>query len=213
MNLDFLRGAGFVEQLFAGFALGGTLFFFLRTAAMLVGGFGGEGHGDAGGHHGGDHHAGGHDSGGHHAGTDPHHADSTASFKLLSLHSATGFAMMFGWIGLAAYRQFALGTVVSLAAAAAAGLGTMYLTAYLLRAALRLSTVKAPFSAQDLVGLDATVYLRIPAKGRGKVQVPYDGVTRELEAISDDDAQIESFQAVRIVRALDERTVGVRKVD
>ena len=35
---------------------------------------------------------------------DDHHADT--DFKMLSIHSMTGFFMIFGWTGLAALHQF-----------------------------------------------------------------------------------------------------------
>ena len=193
-----LKTATGAELLFWSFAVFGTFLFLLRSAWMAVGGLGADhadqapadaAHADA--HH---------DS---HPGTDP-------SFKLITVHSLTGFAMMFGWIGLAAYKQFKLGAVISYGAAGAAGLGTMYVTALLFKAALSLTSRGTPFSVEDLVGQDATVYLRIPADGRGQVQVSFAGSTRTVDAVSDDGILIESFKVVRISRAMDGRTVGVR---
>lgn len=202
------------ELMFWSFAVFGTLFFFLRVAAMAIGGFGSDdldadadGHFDADGD--------GdvvdaelvEDGQGHHG-----HA-SDAAFKLLSVHTVTGFCMMFGWMGLASYKQFGLGAPLSVLAAFAAGFSTMYATAWLFKMASHMTSMGASFTAKDLVGKEATVYLRIPESGRGKIQIGVDGITRFIEAVSDDGAEIDSFKVVQVTRAMDASTVAVRRKD
>lgn len=206
--MEFMKGSSGTELIFWGSAIFGTMFFFLRVAAMVIGGFGGEDMAD------GD------------AGADAdmdvdvdvdvdadhgsHSTASDAAFKLLSIHSLTGFFMIFGWIGLAAYKQFSLGVIISIVLALAAGLFTMYITAWMFKLVVQLSSRGKPFSVKDAVGQDATVYSRIPKDGRGKIQLPYEGITRYIEAVSDEGTEIDSFKNVRIVRAMDARTVSVR---
>lgn len=197
-------GAPGVELVFWACAVCGTVFFFLRALAMAFGGFGAE-----------DGHAASHEAGGHvdahpPAGA-PDHSSSDAAFKLVSIHSITGCVMMFGWIGLAAYKQFHLGAILSVAIAGLAGLATMYVTAFLFKAVGHLAARGEVFRVDDLVGQDATVYARIPPDGRGQVEIVCEGVKRYLDAVSDDSVEIESFQVVRITRSMDAKTVGVRR--
>ena len=219
-----LQGAGPTELAFWTFAVFGTLFFFLRVLAMVVGGLGADDLDDGGAdapsdaidvdadldadgdldHPPAQSHAHGHPSDG---------SSSTAAFKLLSVHSVTGFFMMFGWCGLTALKQFQLGGALSFLVAAAGGTATMYLTAWLFKVALNMAAPGAAYTAKDAVGQDATVYLQIPEGGRGKVQLPVDNITRFFEAVSDDGTPIDSFKNVRIVRAMDARTVAVRRKD
>ena len=186
-------------------AVAGTLFFLLRTVLMLVG-FGGAG--DAG------HDAGadaGHAAGG--AGHDAHHGASDSAFQLVSVHTITVFLMMFGWVGLACSQQLGMNSFAAVACAMAAGLLSMALIAYLFASALKLVSPGARFRIEDAVGKTASVYLKIPADGRGKVQVVLEGLTRELDAVAEDRREIASFQNVKVVRVVDHRTVAVLKSD
>jgi len=208
MDTGFLKEASGTEMVFWAFALFGTVFFTLRVIAMAVGGLGSEDADDvdiddidADAVDGADGQAPGHS----------HHAEaSNAAFKLLSIHSLTGFFMMFGWAGLAAYKQFGLPMFISFVVAGGVGLLTMYLTAYMFKMARQLTSRSAPFTAKDVVGRDATVYSRIEAGGRGKIQISFEGLTRFLEAVSDDGKEIDSFKVVHVARAMDSRTVAVR---
>jgi len=200
-----LHGASGTEMAFWACAICGTVFFFLRAAAMAFGGFGADDSDASGGHA---------DAGaqpGHDVGHTDGHSSSDAAFKLVSIHSLTGFVMMFGWIGLAAYRQFRLGSLLSIAVAGLAGLATMYVTALLFKAMRQLTAQGSCFRVDDVVGQDAVVYVRIPADGRGQIEIVCEGVKRYLDAVSDDSIEIQSFQAVRITRSMDAKTVGVRR--
>jgi len=190
----FLTGFSGTDMVFAAFAFMGTLFFFLRLAWMFVGGI------DDGGH--------AHEAGAGHT-TD---ADgSEAAFTLISVNTITAFFMMSGWIGLACSRQFALGVFPSVSLGFAAGALSMALTAYFFAAALKLASPGERFEIQQAIGLTANVYQTIPAGGKGKIQVVIRGVGRELEAISENQEEIASFQNVKVVRAIDHQTVAVSK--
>jgi membrane protein implicated in regulation of membrane protease activity len=114
-------------------------------------------------------------------------------------------------VGLAAYKEHGLSAPAAILAGLLGGLATMYLTAYLFRAAMRLANPGARFSVAKTVGSRATVYVAIPAEGRGQVQVSADGMLHTLEAVSEDRAPLDSFTSVTIVKAIDGRTVSVRK--
>jgi len=83
----------------------------------------------------------------------------------------------------------------------------------LFNAARKLVSLGARFAIEDTIGMTASVYQRIPPDGRGMIQVAIDGMTREIEALSEDKVELESFQAVKVVRVVDHMTVTVKKSD
>lgn len=209
--MGFLMGGSGTESAFWGCALFGTVFFALRVAMMVFGGFGA--HDMDGGHHDGDLHGAGHGVG--HGDADGHHSsqlqETDPSFKLFTINTITGFFMMFGWSGLTAYKQFGLGAGLAIPIALAAGLVTMVATAAIFRGALRLQSSGAQFDAAGTVGAKANVYVKIPAGGKGQVQLSHNGVTRTLDALAEDGSEIPSFQGVVVVKAVDSKTVTVKR--
>ena len=200
MTLDFLQTADGTARLFLILAFSGTLFFALRMVMALVAGFG-------------DHDVGAdahvHDV---HAPSDGHHGHgSDVAFQLISLNSITGFIMMFGWVGLAAYSDRRWSAVNATIAGLIGGFVTMVLTAHVFRMAMGLVNVGERFSTAKTVGSTATVYAEIPAEGRGQIQVTANGLKRTLDAVSEDHVPLASFSTVTVVKAIDERTVAVRK--
>lgn len=186
-------------------AVGGTLFFLLRVMVAVVGGFGHDdfdtdGHGDV--------HA--HDVDGHDA-HDGHGHESDVAFKLLSLNSVSAFIMMFGWAGLTAYSEYQLGNFLSFLIALVVGFITMMLTSYLFVLAHKLTSEGANFKIEQTVGQTAKVYQRIPANGRGKIHITVNGMLRELDALSEGDEEIESFNPVTITEVVAPSLVRVKK--
>lgn len=200
--MDFLANADGTERAFWCFAVFGTVFFFLRVLMMVLGGFGA-----------GDLDDGDVDVDLHDHAPGAHHSDSLTSsdvaFKIFSLHSITGFFMMFGWVGLACYKQYGLGVGASMGGAFVAGLFTMYVTAMMYKMMLGLASPGAMFNIEDMVGKDVTVYLKISADGVGKVQFSDKGLSRTIEAVSEEKKDIESFDTVRVVRVVSPRRVMV----
>lgn len=193
-----------IELTFMGSAICGSLFFLLRVMMVLVGGFG-TGDLDAG------HADGSLDS----HGDMPHVQDShdtEMAFKLVSLNSVAAFFMMFGWVGLAAYVQYKLGPSFSLIIATLFGGLTLVLTAFFFKWLMGLQSRGADFKMKDLIGLEAQVYQRIPAKGQGKIQVTCDGMLREIDARSEHGEEIESFVPVRVIGLMGATGVLVQRV-
>ena len=183
------------ETLFWSFAVFGTVLFVLRTALMFSGI--------------------GHDFGASH---DVYHEVDTAtgsehSFKLFSLQTLTAFVMMFGWAGLAALKQFELGTALSVVVALAVGVVFMYLIAFFMRALLKLETDGIVFKIEDTIGTNASVYERIPASGLGRIQIHAGGMLREVQAVSEKGEVIDSARPVVVVRVVDSQTVSVQPVN
>ncbi|MDR3550846.1 MAG: hypothetical protein P4L31_05490 [Candidatus Babeliales bacterium] len=131
------------------------------------------------------------------------------SFKLLTLHSISGFFMMFGWAGLACVHQLGFSYAMSYVIACAVGLAVMIITALLFKGALLFQDPGSVFAIQKTVGLIGTVYQRIPAHGQGKIQIVLNGTTREILAQSHDNKTIDSFSIVKVLRVVDYDVVEV----
>lgn len=146
-----------------------------------------------------------------HAGVDgddvSHHT--TGSFKLLTMHSISGFFMMLGWVGLACSQQLSFSSGASALIGLAAGVLMMVLTALIFRWARVLTSPGTRFDIRKTVGLTGTVYQQIPAHGQGKIQVVVDGITRELLAQSAEGVAIKSFSHVKIQAVVDHEVVTV----
>jgi hypothetical protein len=199
MISEFLSGFTPTDKVFAAFAFVGTLFFFLRVVWMLIGGFGDSDVQDM------EHHA---------EGAHVTHEHGTESvFKLFSINSITAFFMMFGWMGLTASRQFEFVVPLALLCGLAAGVGSMFLIAWIFHMFTRLQSSGERFDLAATVGQTANVYLRIPADGKGRVHITHDGIQRELEAVSENHQPIESFKNVKIVRVIDHQTVAVTPLE
>lgn len=134
------------------------------------------------------------------------------AFKLISIHSLTGFFMMFGWAGLACYKQYALPAPLSLLLATAVGVFMMFAAAYMFKIAGLAASPGTTFRTEELVGRRATVYHKIPAAGAGKIQITVNGYLREVRAVAANGQEIASFSEVIIVKVLDETTVSVNPI-
>jgi hypothetical protein len=180
-----------VHVVFWGAALFGSVFFLLRVITMIAGGLGAEAHDDMS------------------DAPDDSSQGSEDAFKLLSLNSLTGFIALFGWGGLAAYIQYSLPFSLALLIAGGCGLVAMLATSLLFYGALKLRSDGERFAVEQAVGAAATVYLRIPADGTGRISCVVQGTKREIDAVSELSEEIPSFQPVLVTRALDSRTVAV----
>lgn len=135
---------------FSGPALLGTAFLLLRFLLLSVGG--------------------GLDvEGGDDVGID-HHAHGTDGLKLFSVQTVIAFFMGFGWAGLIAYRGLEWGVPASIGVGAGGGFFMMWLMAFLLRAAMELQS-SGNVETRDVIGLEGTVSIAVPASGQGAGQV------------------------------------------
>jgi hypothetical protein len=163
---EFVNGGG-IMSVYWGFAIGGSLIFLITAIATLAGLGGGESAGDI-----------DVDMDGE---IDIVHPDSGIfDFKLISFRSILAFIAMFGWGGVVFGEHGWKG----LGAALGCGLVTMVITAYLIMSILKLQQNGTRANA-SLVGQKGTVYLAIPAGGRGKVVLDLGDSTREITAYSD----------------------------
>ena len=116
----------------------------------------------------------------HHDGVAGEHA----YFPVLTVRNLVNFLMMFGWTGIAMIRQFQTGILVTLLVSLVAGIALMFLVAFMFYGVSKLASSGTAAVDQNIVGTEAKVYLKIPARrsGFGKVTIKIQGIQRELLA-------------------------------
>jgi membrane-bound ClpP family serine protease len=167
---------------------------------------GGGFHGDA---HVGDSFDSHHGGGGH---GDADHPDSTHLFAIVSFKTLVAAAAFFGITGLAtSSAEFPATTTLVLSIAA--GAVAMYGMYGLLRLIASLSS-SGNERIDNAVGLAATVYVPIPAtgKGAGKVQLSMQNRIVEYQAVTDDAQPLKTGEAVEVVGIRNSDTLEVRRV-
>lgn len=137
---------------------------------------------------------------------DDGHGDATSFFTVRNL---IVFFTMFGWSGLAAYKGGLHNAVVVLIALLS-GTAMVALLLFIMKraAGMRQSGTLQLKNAISQVG---ETYLRIPGgrSGMGKVQVQVQGRLVELDAMTDDPADIASGRPIKVVSTLNERILLV----
>jgi len=123
---------------------------------------------------------------------------SDSSFKIISLQGIMGFFLMFGTLGFTMHRIAAMGPVISVLGASAAGFVTMWLTAKFLSALLKLQS-DGTVDIRNAMGKEGTVYQRILPGGTGKVQIVVQNRLMEYEAMGRRDEELPTGTAVMAV--------------
>jgi hypothetical protein len=101
----------------------------------------------------------------------------------LSLQSIAGFFTMFGLVGMGLLRVEA-GSLWSLVGAVAAGSVTAWATGMIFLGMRRLQS-DGTLVIDNAIGKKGTVYLTVPEKGTGVVNVSVQGAMRNLDAVSE----------------------------
>jgi hypothetical protein len=168
---------------------------------------GGDFHGDT--HVGGGFH-GDHSVDGHHTDADQH-SDSTHLFAVVSFRTLVAAAAFFGVTGLATLNG-GLPATTSLVLAIVAGGFAMYGMYWLLRLIAGFSSAGNE-QIDNAIGLAATVYVPIPAtgKGAGKVQLSMQNRIVEYQAVTDDAQPLKTGEIVEVVGIKNSDTVHVRR--
>jgi hypothetical protein len=189
--------------------IGGTILVCQFVLSLIGLGHGGAdiGH-DVGGDFHGDAHVGGLE--GHHAGADSH-PDSTHMFAVVSFRTVVAALAFFGVTGLAT-TSGGLPATTTLVLAMLAGAGAMYGMYGLLRLIANLGSAGNE-QIGNAIGLIATVYVPIPAagKGAGKVQLSMQSRIVEYQAMTQGSEKLKTGEKVEVVGIANSDTVEVRR--
>ena len=147
-------------------------------------------------------------------GGDAGHADSTGAFTFFSILSVLAFFMGVGWMGLASRVSWGWSAPLSAAAATAFGLLMMGIASGLMYAVRQMSE-EGRYDLNTAIGSIGRVYLTVPARGqgRGQVEVTVSGRSKVIDAVSEGEAALPAFTAVRIVSLRDDQAYVVEPVD
>ena len=134
--------------------------------------------------------------------------DTGGALSLFSIRNFINFFMGFGWAGVSLYDTIGSNFLLILAAIV---VGVLFvLMFFYIRKQTRKLEANGAFNIRNCEGKTANVYLRIPAKGKGKgkIQISVNGAFHELNALTDGEA-ISTGQKVRITEILDGETLKV----
>jgi hypothetical protein len=130
--------------------------------------------------------------------------DDGIGHEFFTIKNMIAFFTMFAWVGIAAYSS-GLSKGISVLLASGAGVAMVFLMVILLRnvGKLKHSGTMQIKNALNQVG---NVYLFIPGqrKGMGKVHVSVQGSLHELNAITDDAADIATGSIIKVTGIVDE---------
>ena len=199
------EGIGLLGQIFATAAIPATAVMLLQTVLLLFGliGTGGEGDGFG-------------DSVGDDADGDSveisEDAD-TADLDGLRLFTIRGIVAMLavgGWVGVA-LCDLNVNSVIASIGAIIAGLGALFLSAYIIKVSLKLQD-NGNFNLKNAVTHTATVYIPIPPArgGTGKVTMNLQERFVELDAITDYGEKLTTGTMVQVISVTDKNEVIVR---
>ena len=121
---------------------------------------------------------------------------------VFSFRNLINFLLGYGWAGVLLFDVIEKRWLLQLLAIS---VGVLFVLAFvfMFRQVMKLSH-DGSFKMSETVGLKADVYLRIPAarSGRGKVQISVKGSVHEIDAVTDNDAEIPTGGQVEIVEVL-----------
>ena len=119
------------------------------------------------------------------------------AFNFLSIQSVASFLTIFGLVGMGLLRVNA-SDWLSLLGALAAGALTAWATGMIFLSMRRLQS-EGTLQVNNAVGQLGTVYLTIPEKGTGVVNVTVQGAQRTLDAVSQNGQRIATGAIVKVV--------------
>ncbi|HEX3601357.1 MAG TPA: hypothetical protein VHU84_14490 [Lacipirellulaceae bacterium] len=141
-----------------------------------------------------------------------HHLNSSRLFAMLSFRTVVAASAFFGVIGLATLNS-GFPATTSFVLALSAGAIAMY-GMYRLLGLLTSMDSSGTEEIANAIGLPATVYVSIPAigKGAGKVQLSMQNRIVEYQAVTDDLEPLKTGEKVEVVAIKSDDMVEVRRI-
>ncbi len=121
-------------------------------------------------------------------------------FHFFTFRGIVAMLVTFGWLGLTLYSLGDMKLWAAILISAVAGIAVMGLVALILNLLFRLQD-DGTMHVRNAVGACGTVYLTIPPKrtATGKVTVMIQGVSREVEAVTDSEEPLKTGVEVTVV--------------
>ncbi|UYQ92029.1 hypothetical protein MKQ68_18240 [Chitinophaga horti] len=137
--------------------------------------------------------------------------DDGIGFQFFTLKNMLAFFTILGWTGLACINS-GMGNLGTLVISVIAGLAMMVIMSLLFYYTSKLSH-SGTMNLQNAVGQTGEVYLTIPGRrsGTGKVHIRIQGGIRELDALTDDLADLPSHSRIRVQQSLNDGLLLVTK--
>jgi membrane protein insertase Oxa1/YidC/SpoIIIJ len=135
--------------------------------------------------------------------------DGEIGYQFFTIKNMIAFFTMFGWAGLAAYKGNLNNSLV-VVIALLSGCSMVFLMYLLMRNTSRLKH-SGTLQMKNAINQIGETYLRIPAQrgGLGKVQVQVQGRYMELDAMTDDTADIATGRPIQVVNILNNQILLV----
>lgn len=137
--------------------------------------------------------------------------DDGVEASFFTLRNFIAFFTLFGWAGLAAYKNGSSQSMAVLVGTLA-GAAMVTIMMWLLNKAAQLRH-SGTLDLRNALGHTGKTYLQIPASrtGQGKVNLQVQGALRELEAVTDDQEPIPTGTRVKVSGLADPRTLIVTR--
>lgn len=125
--------------------------------------------------------------------------DGGIDYQFFTVKNMIAFFSILGWIGLGCYSE-GLSIPASLIIGVLAGITVVFVMVWLMK---KISGLKedGTLNFKNAIQKTGTVYLTIPAtrNGVGKVQIVLQGSSRDLDAITDDDIDIQTGKLITVI--------------
>lgn len=131
---------------------------------------------------------------------------------LFSIRGIVGMLCIAGWAGIV-FIDFGVSNILSIFLAILCGIATLFGTAYLMKAVLKLQS-NGTIQLGTAVGKTGQVYIPIPpkGKGRGKVNIVVQDRYIEVDAVTDSEDILKTGETVRVVSTDENGLVMVERV-
>ena len=118
--------------------------------------------------------------------------------------------MMFGLVGLALVKANIV-IILTLFGATLAGLFSVWVISIIFMKMKGLQS-DGTINIKNAIGQSGSVYLKIPARGTGQVQITIQGALKIFDAISEEKELIKTGEKIRVKRIIDHNTLSVEKI-
>jgi hypothetical protein len=135
--------------------------------------------------------------------------DDGVDYQFFTIKNMIAFFTMFGWVGIASHYS-GMSKTITILLALAGGTIIVLLMLLILKNMSRLRHNGA-LQLQNAINQTGTTYLFIPAKrgGVGKVHIKVQGTLQELQAMTDDEAEITTGALIRVKNIINDRILLV----